>query len=302
MISPSADVRETTAGVPQASDSNAASPNVSCGPGASATSAEASSSATVCRSEMNPVKSTGSRAACRCSRARNGPSPTTTSRASTPASHNAATASMLRSARFSTDSRPQCTSRICVRSGPALTHRARAPRRVEHLQVHTQRDGDGVRRADAIEFFAGESGRAHHGVVVGRGAPVGEVGEPPGRATWKYLARKAIQALVRDHHRRRAVSAAPAAQRSQRKPVGDLQGVRSQAPSSNSRTGPGSTARYPPVNGISLAGTVIRTTPVDSRACSGCRPGTMRNTSWPKAQYSAPSRSTAVRRPPERGP
>ena len=30
---------------------------------------------------------------------------------------------------------------------------------------------------------------------------------------------------------------------------------------SNVRTGPGSTARYPPVNGISLAGTVIRTTP-----------------------------------------
>src|SRR5258707_752423 len=112
MISPSADVRETTAGVPHASDSNAASPKVSCGPGASATSADASNSATLCRSEMKPVKSTGNRAACRCNLARSGPSPTTTSRASTPASHNAATASMLRSARFSTDNRPQCTSNI----------------------------------------------------------------------------------------------------------------------------------------------------------------------------------------------
>ena len=55
MISPSADVRETTTGVPQASDSSAASPKVSCGPGASTTSAEASSSATVCRSETKPV-------------------------------------------------------------------------------------------------------------------------------------------------------------------------------------------------------------------------------------------------------
>ena len=40
-ISASADVRDTTAGVPQASASSAASPKVSCGPGASATSADA---------------------------------------------------------------------------------------------------------------------------------------------------------------------------------------------------------------------------------------------------------------------
>ncbi|CFR64880.1 Uncharacterised protein [Mycobacterium tuberculosis] len=31
-------------------------------------------------------------------------------------------------------------------------------------------------------------------------------------------------------------------------------------------------------------------------------PGTIKNTSCPLAQYSAPSRSTAVRSPPERGP
>ena len=57
MISANADVRETTTGVPQASDSSAASPKVSCGPGANATSAEASIAATVGRSAMKPVKS-----------------------------------------------------------------------------------------------------------------------------------------------------------------------------------------------------------------------------------------------------
>ncbi|COW53644.1 Uncharacterised protein [Mycobacterium tuberculosis] len=63
----------------------------------------------------------------RSSLARSGPSPAMTSRASTPASHNAASASMLRSACFSTDSRPQWTSRICV--GVAQCCRTRAQRR-----------------------------------------------------------------------------------------------------------------------------------------------------------------------------
>lgn len=67
-------------------------------------------------------------------------------------------------------------------------------------------------------------------------------------------------------------------------------------------TGQGITARYPPVHGILAAGTDIRTTPdgITTEAARG--PGTTRNTSWPAAQYSAPSRSTAVRSPPERGP
>lgn len=94
MISVSAEVRDTTAGVPHASDSSAASPNVSCGPGANATSADASRPATACRSEMKPVKSIGNPVALRSSLARSGPSPAMTSRASTPASHNAASASM----------------------------------------------------------------------------------------------------------------------------------------------------------------------------------------------------------------
>ena len=51
-ISASAEVRDTTAGVPQANASSAASPNVSCGPGASATSAEARMVATMSRQPM----------------------------------------------------------------------------------------------------------------------------------------------------------------------------------------------------------------------------------------------------------
>ena len=47
-----AEVRDTTAGVPQASASSAARPKVSCGPGASATSADARMPATVSRSPM----------------------------------------------------------------------------------------------------------------------------------------------------------------------------------------------------------------------------------------------------------
>ncbi len=53
----------TTTGVPQASASSAASPNVSTGPGATTTSALASSAATADRSAMCPAKRTGSRAA-----------------------------------------------------------------------------------------------------------------------------------------------------------------------------------------------------------------------------------------------
>ena len=83
---------------------------------------------------------------------------------------------------------------------------------MEGLQVHAQWDGDGVRRPDAIELFAREPGGAHHGVVVGGGAPVGEVSELSRGSTRKYLARKAIQALVGDHHRGGAVFAPPPAQ------------------------------------------------------------------------------------------
>ena len=83
---------------------------------------------------------------------------------------------------------------------------------MEGLQVHAQWDGDDVGRADAVEFFARESGGAHHGVVVSGRARVGEVGEASRGSTRKYLARKAIQALMGDHHRPGTMFAAPTAQ------------------------------------------------------------------------------------------
>ena len=99
----------TTTGVPQASASSAASPNVSTGPGASTTSAVASNAARSTRSCTHPVNTTGSPSARRARRLRCGPSPATTSTAGTPAARSAATASIEHSARFSTDSRPQWT-------------------------------------------------------------------------------------------------------------------------------------------------------------------------------------------------
>lgn len=109
-ISANADDFDTTTGVPVASDSNAASPKVSCGPGATAASAEAKSAASSTRPSTNPRNSTGSPRARRSSPDRLGPSPAITSLTSVPESTNAATESMLRSTRFSTDRRPQCTS------------------------------------------------------------------------------------------------------------------------------------------------------------------------------------------------
>ncbi|CCW11917.1 hypothetical protein EBESD8_24610 [Rhodococcus aetherivorans] len=64
----SADDRDATTGVPAASDSSADRQNVSCGPGASETSAVANSAASRSGSPMNPVNVTGSPFAL-CSRA-----------------------------------------------------------------------------------------------------------------------------------------------------------------------------------------------------------------------------------------
>ncbi len=64
---------DTTAGVPRASDSSAVVPNVPCGPGANATSADASRPATACRSEMKLVKSIGNPVALCSSLARKDP-------------------------------------------------------------------------------------------------------------------------------------------------------------------------------------------------------------------------------------
>ena len=111
----SADSALTTTGVPQASASRAASPKVSAGPGAMATSALASSAASPARPGRKPAKVTGSpaRAARRASRARSGPSPATTSRAGMPAARRVASVVSERCGFFSAESRPQCTSTTC---------------------------------------------------------------------------------------------------------------------------------------------------------------------------------------------
>ena len=99
-----------------------------------------------------------------------------------------------------------------LRCGPALPHQVRVSARVKCLQIHTQWDGDGVRRADPVELFAREPRGAHDGVVVGGRAPIGEVRELLRGPMRKYLSHKAIQALVGYHHRPGAVFAAPRSQ------------------------------------------------------------------------------------------
>ena len=111
---------------------------------------------------------------------------------------------------------------------PTLPHLFRAVARVKLIEVDTQRHGQHVRCVNPVELRAGERGRAHHRVVVRGGPPVCEIRDAAGDATWKYLPDKAIQALMRDHHRGDAVSAAPTAERPQRQPVRHLDGVRRQ--------------------------------------------------------------------------
>src|SRR5690348_15711441 len=171
----SADSALTTTGVPQARASSAASPNVSAGPGAMATSALASSAASSARPARNPVKVTGSpaRAARRPSRVRSGPPPATTSRTGTPSARSVASVFSDRCGFFSADSRPQCTSRTC----PAPTYRVRTrPARGENVArsspggtpVEPVRHGQGERRPQPAGTDAGqlEQGRdalvGHH--------------------------------------------------------------------------------------------------------------------------------------------
>ena len=99
---------------------------------------------------------------------------------------------------------------------------------MEGLQVHAQWDGDDVGGADAVEFFARKPGGTDHGVILGGRARVGEIGEAARGARRKHLARKAIQAFMRDHHRSGTMFTAPSAERPQREPVRDLQGIGSQ--------------------------------------------------------------------------
>lgn len=104
----------TATGVPLASASRAARPKVSTGPGATTTSAVASSRAIRSRSLTWSSNRTGRparRAATRI-RAWRGPPPTITPTAARPRFRSAASAASTRSGRFSGESRPQCSTRI----------------------------------------------------------------------------------------------------------------------------------------------------------------------------------------------
>ena len=186
-ISLSADVRDTTAGVPHASDSSAASPNVSCGPGASVTSAEASSPATVCRSETKPGEVDRQPGGLSLQ-----PGPQRALAHDDQAGVDAEIAQRGQRVDAAVDAlfhrQPAAVHQQELRRcGPLPPHQGGVPARMEGLQVHAQRDGDDVRRADAVEFFARKPGGAHHGVVVGGGAPVGEVGEASRRSDAEAL-------------------------------------------------------------------------------------------------------------------
>jgi hypothetical protein len=115
-----------------------------------------------------------------------------------------------------------------LRARPAQAHLFRAVTRVKLIEVDTQWHGQYIRRVDSVEFLAGETGCAHHRVVVCGGPPVRIICDAARDAAWKDLADKTIQALVADHHSADAAFAAPTAERAQRQPVGHLDGVRRQ--------------------------------------------------------------------------
>ncbi|SKY65444.1 Uncharacterised protein [Mycobacteroides abscessus subsp. abscessus] len=84
-IPATADDRDPTTGVPDASDSNADRQNVSCGPGANETSVLANSAATSRRSRRWPRNVTGRPLAACCRAPRMGPSPAMTRCTGSPA-------------------------------------------------------------------------------------------------------------------------------------------------------------------------------------------------------------------------
>ena len=175
MISPSADVRETTTGVPAGRRLQRGQPEGSCGPARARRrlrpaarrrcAGRRRSSGEIDRQSRGLPLQSGPPMGRR-PRRRAGPR----RRRRTAA----AIASMLRSARFSTRQPATVHQQDLVGRGAAPPHQGGAPGRVEHLQVHAERDGDGGFVAPMpIEFFAGKPGGAHHRVVVGGSPPVG---------------------------------------------------------------------------------------------------------------------------------
>ena len=221
--SPTAPVRAATTGVPQASDSSAARPNVSIGPGHSATSAEARSVASASRSGTWPRNVTGASAASRRSGRSSGPEPAITSRALTPLRRRDCSATTGRWGRFSAESRQAITVRT-----------ASSPRRSRTLGC-TARGAEALQvDAPAAHGHVGDPGVMQLGGAVARRAhDVVEAGEarvaPPHGLAWrpgKAAGQQGVEALVHDHRRRDAARRGPAGQRAQREAVVDLQPVR----------------------------------------------------------------------------
>jgi len=100
--------------------------------------------------------------------------------------------------------------------------------RVEGFEVDAEWHGDDVRRTDALELRPRETCGAQHSVVVGRRAPVGEVGDPARQRAGQDLAGQPVEPFVGDHHRADPATHAPRSQRAESEPVGHLDGVGSQ--------------------------------------------------------------------------
>ncbi len=182
ITSGSAESALTTTGVPQASASSAASPKVSAGPGAMATSALASSAASSVASGRKPANVTGSRRAprARSSRPRSGPSPATTSRRASPPRAGW----------------PACSASAAASSPPTAARSARAgsrpaPRSVSRTAGLAPRRWPGRRRAGArirlaapirSNSAAAHAGGADHPLDTRGRAPVDRVDRGPGQA------------------------------------------------------------------------------------------------------------------------
>ena len=249
-----------------------------------------------------PGKSTGSRAACRCNLARNGPSPTTTSRAAPPARRATRRPRRCCGRPASPPTAVRSAPAVSRRASPSATHQRGAARRMKRLQVDAERDGHGVGRADAIELFARQT-RSCRPRCRSRRPCAGW----RSRQTRRAARRGSICAARRSRRSWEIITVVAPWSRPQRPSDRSVSrsdtSIRSGRSSRNNPcTRHGSTTRYPPVQGTFAAGSVIRRTPLDITSSVRRDPGTTSTTSWPPATYPAPRWCSAIRNPPERGP
>lgn len=227
-----------------------------------------------------PVNSTGSPAARRVNEARRGPSPAMTRRASTPSAINPAQVSMLRSTCFSTDRRPQCTSRCEEPPRQASTvvvlrrrgwNRSRStPRGTRWTLVAPIRSNSA--RANAVVQTTASYPAAVRALAMSAAARAHRAGItcPRRRSRRSWL-------IITDAMPRRRAQG-PSPRSVSRSETSRASGAR---PTRRSVTRRGSATRYPPVPGIPMAGTVMRATPESRTSSDAVRPGTITVTLWP---------------------